>query len=480
MLRLYPPPRRLRIVALACSALAIAGLGSCSVPSTRDHAARVALVGEIGSNAQRSLPEPAPWLPLRGRTDFEPSDLTPRQRLWYERLRAAIGASRPKMVDRAEGDDVYDFGRWLFQYNSALLVGLRTTGDLRFLDEIDVVGETLRKRLSDGWCGGVARRVHVNAAYGTVREPDGYRNFRLRAESGRDYCRDTGDLNEALTHGHLAMVMYAYHANRDLPSPGGVDYEERADFWLDYLRNDFEAKWRERSGTPWPAMDFIDLKFCHTYVQMMLYYHFVGQRLMDDGSGEAEPYLREVMRLTDGMFDLPYVPGRYAGGFIDVDTPEGPAVVYSFGAPGDEEVRPVHLEACPITYARYMATSVLALRMEAVARWDDAITARMATGLAHFVVETEDVQEEPEPFAAGVSGSQRVAGLPPTTYGGRFTVDDFILTPFAAFTAWDDSDQLERAILDAYESAESDVDAPRHVYVPAGMLFAETVGAWTE
>jgi hypothetical protein len=289
-------------------------------------------------------------------------------------------------------------------------------------------------------------------------------------------------LNESLVHGHLAMVMYAYHVNRHLPSPGGVDYGERADFWLTYLRDDFEAKWRARSGTRWPDMDFISLKFCHTYSQMLLYYYFVGARLLEDDPAAAAPYLRQAMRLTDGLFDVPYVPGARPGGFVDVETPFGPAVVYSFGAPGDTDVSLVHLEACPVTYARYMLTSALVLRLENAIGWSDDLFERISTGLAHFVVDTEPLGERRLPFAAGVSGDRRVAGMPPTAYRSRTSLGDFSRTPFAAYAVWDASGTLDRVSLEVYEAVEDDPDRPEQVFLPAGRLFAAAVGTqvrWT-
>lgn len=427
--------------------------------------------------AEQPLAAYAPWLPLVGDPDATSTALSAEARAWSDRLWVAIAASRDAMEDRARRGDAYDIGRWLYQYQAALLLGLRATGDLRFLDEVDVVAEALRRELSDSWCGRVAPRVEVNIRYGTVVEPDGYRNFRLTNGSGRDWCRDTGDLNESLIHGHLAMVMYAYHANRSLESPAGIDYGERADFWLSYLRDDFEAKWRGRSGVAWPSMDFIDLKFCHTYTQMILYHHFVGQRLRDDGSPDAGPYLRQVARLTDGMFDVPYVPRRHPGGFQEVDTPEGPALVYSFGAPGFEDAESrMSFEACGVTYARYLATTALVLRLEGVDRWTDAVLSGLANGLAHFAFDTEPVRSDARPVAAGVTGSTRVAGIPPARSVGRMTTAQLLITPFAAYGAWNASGKVERVVLEAYALVEADVDRPEQVYVPAGMLLASVVG----
>ncbi|MBA3890763.1 MAG: hypothetical protein H0X64_09535, partial [Gemmatimonadaceae bacterium] len=379
------------------------------------------------------------------------------------------------MQQRAARDDSYDFGRWLFQYNSALLLGMRISGDLRLLDEVDLVAQTMRAQLRDGWCGGRSGGVEVNVRYGTVSVPDGYLNFRWRGEHSLHHCRDTADLDEGLIHGHLALVMYAYHANRHLESPSGIDYGERAEFWLDYLRNHFEAKWRGRSSTRWPAMDFIDAKFCHTYLQMTLFHYFVGKRLQDDGSEDAGPYLRQALRLSDGMFDVPYIPGEQPGGFVDVQTPLGEAVVYSFGAPGDVDVTPTHLEGCAMTYARYMLASVLNLRLESFSRWDDDIMTKIARGLAHFMLDTDDVTERSEPFAAGVAGDEGAAGIAGTEYRTRSSAADFNLAPFAAFAAWDSSGRIADLTLQVLEEEEPDQDRPEQVFIAASMLFVATV-----
>jgi len=419
-----------------------------------------------------------PYLSLVGDPDFDEGDLNGDMRRWYDRLRRAVDASLADQVALVARDDVYEVARSAYLFNHALLVGLRSTGDLRFLDAADDVAQAMRNVLRDEWCGRVSNRVDVNVRYGTVREPDGFVNFRLRRDDGDiHYCRDTGDLNETLAHGHIALLMYAYHVNRDNPSPSGIDYGERADFWLDYLRNHFEAKWRERTNVSAPDMDFIALKFCHTYHQMLLYYTYVGLRLHDDGDDGGDAYLRQSMRLTDGMFSVAYVEGQRPGGFIDVDTPLGEAVVYSFGAPGAEDAADTHLEACPVTYARYMHASILNLRLDGVPGWDDDTMQRLATGLAHFVVDTDPLDGRTDPFAAGVSGEGRVAMLPPTEYRQRVSVQRFADTPFAALSAWDGSRTLERVLLEVYETVEASVDEPASVHIPAGKLLASRLDA---
>ena len=275
-----------------------------------------------------------PVLSLEGDVGFNEDDLNEAQRVWYDRMWNAVQASLPSTIARVADDNVYDLVRTEFLFDHALLLGLRVTGDLRFLDAVDEVAQATRELLEDEWCGRVERSVYVNVRYGTVRSPDGYLNLRVRRGDDIHYCRDTGDLNEALVRGHLALVMYAYHVNRDNPSPDGIDYGERAELWLNYLHNHFEAQWRERSTVAWPGMGFIDLKLCHTYPQMLLYFAYVGLRLASAGDTDADAYLRQSLRLTDGMFAGTYRAESQPGGFVPVKTELGEAVVHSFGTPG--------------------------------------------------------------------------------------------------------------------------------------------------
>lgn len=421
---------------------------------------------------------------LRGDPGFGVGGLSVGERVWFDRMWAGIDRSSAGLVAVAERDNSYHFGRDVYQFSHALLLGLRSTGDLRFLDEVDVVMEALRGELRDGWCGGVEGSVYVNVRYGEVAEPDGFVNFRWRADTSvdtgdRDYCRDTGDLDETLTHGHLAMVMYAYHVNRDLVSPGGVDYGERADFWFDYLRNHFEAKWRARSGVAWPEMDFIDLKFGHTYHVFALYYYFMGKRLESVGDADAVAYLDKVAALTDAMFEQPYVPGKQGGGFVGTSGAYGDAVVYSVSAPGNGTLSAgsVSLQALPMTYARYMLSAILTLRLEGFARWDDAIMVRLSNGITSFVLDVPSVTSSKDTFAAGNSGGEVVEGMPPTTYRPRFTVRGYGYTSIPGLAVWDASGRIEAVSLQAYAALQGDLDRPDSVHIPSSMLFVESATA---
>lgn len=411
----------------------------------------------------------------KGNTAFDRSKLSSEARLWYDRLWAAINHDRPVVNAQkiSQSDDSYAFARPLFQQHSALVLGLRATGDLKFLDEIDRSAQNLRKDLYDGWCGGVASTVKLGA-YGTMKAKDGYLNFRRRANldpSHNTYCRDVSDLEETLLHGHIAMLMNAYDENRGVPSPSGIDYGERADFWLNYLVNHFEAKWRERSGVQFPKMDFINMKFCHTFNQFNMYYYYVGKALTKRGDAKGQAYLDYANHTTDRMFEAPYVPGKKPGGFVDTNTPLGPAYVYSFGAPGRSgSFGATNMEACPTTYARYAIASQVEMYFEGFDRWDDASLSRIATGIAYFVIDTDKVKSSSATIAAGVTGSKTVESIPPTEYRNRFPVQTYSTTNMAALAMWDDSGRIARFNDQLYDLLEGSAGRPQRVNIPAAEL----------
>ncbi|MEX2535695.1 MAG: hypothetical protein WD273_08855, partial [Trueperaceae bacterium] len=68
---------------------------------------------------------------LRGDPNFSAGELKGDQRLWYERLRAAMRHPDQTLdaTSMAGSDDAYNYGRGLYTHNHSLLLGLRATGD---------------------------------------------------------------------------------------------------------------------------------------------------------------------------------------------------------------------------------------------------------------------------------------------------------------------------------------------------------------
>src|SRR5690606_35599852 len=183
------------------------------------------------------------------------------------------------------------------------LSAFRVTGDLALLDEVSRLTQHMRAQLDDAWT-----RRYAQAAGST----DGYLNWVW----DRDYSdthrgRDLNEIDEMRVHSGLAQVAYTFLLNADFESPNGVNYGERATFWLDYLKNHFEAKWRERRDVPWPEFPFLTLPHVHETLEFVRYHHYM--HLL---TGE-EAYAKEAARLSALIFD----------NFRQVETDDGIALV---------------------------------------------------------------------------------------------------------------------------------------------------------
>ncbi len=104
----------------------------------------------------------------------------------------------------------------------------------------------------------------MDIAYGKPRDTngDGYRNWRyFNDPSSGSYGTNTHDMDEMLTHSMVAAAAYT------LKEAG---YTTSANTWTNYLKNDFEAKWRKRNNKP-TGFPFIEKDLFHPYVQFTRY-----------------------------------------------------------------------------------------------------------------------------------------------------------------------------------------------------------------
>lgn len=180
---------------------------------------------------------------LRGDPAFSLATLNSAERTWYDMTLAEIEASRSYISARASTNDLYTQGRTVGNYNAALLMALRATGDLRFLDRVAEISQAARSLLKDAWADG---------------SRDGFIDWQWTYDASSPYYgKDTHPMDEAMTAGAVALVAYAFHVNRNLkPS-----YAEKADFWRGWLENHFLAKWTVRAGDPVAAWESEDRGF---------------------------------------------------------------------------------------------------------------------------------------------------------------------------------------------------------------------------
>ncbi len=389
-----------------------------------------------GSVASGSLSAPRP---LRGDPTFDPASLSPAAGCWYETLWSLITdpAKSAEFTRLAASNDLYAYSRTLNTHVNALLLALRLTGDLRLLDEVDRLAQHMRAELDDAWHG------LASMDSGSV---DGYLNWVWRVrDSGAHLGRDLHVTDEMRTHALVAQMAWAFHNNADQISPNGVDYAERARFWLTYLQDHFEAKWRARTGVPWPHMPFVTRPHMHESVDFVRYNHYMY--LLTD----EQPYRREALRLTDVVF----------GNFRVGDSPSGPALVTprSILSEGGSEAY-----LLPSTYVRYVLSDAVDLYFEGVDRWsDEEVLEMLARTLAEFMLDGG------EGLARDMGGGVERAGVRASSESdwGRITSFQFANSAYAFLSAWETGDRIAAAALDAY--TELNVDQ-RGVFIPVAMI----------
>jgi hypothetical protein len=181
-------------------------------------------------------------LSLRIDPNFSRASLTTEEQHWYDLSWAHSAGCASTVLDRSLYDDLYTYGRSIGDYNAFMLMGLRATGDRAFLDRVKVVTDSMRTKLRDA----------DDACVGGTT--DGYLDWRWRAvyngsvysctNTGGFYGSDHHQLDEAMTHGNIALVAYAFSVNADLDTA----YASRASFWTNYLLKHWEAKWIQRAG----------------------------------------------------------------------------------------------------------------------------------------------------------------------------------------------------------------------------------------
>src|SRR5690606_28508654 len=276
---------------------------------------------------------------------------------------------------------------------------------------------------------------------------DGYLNWVWdRDHSDEHRGRDINEIDEMRTHAAVAQLAYAFAANAELESPNGVDYAERAGFWLTYLRDHFEAKWRERNRVPWPEFPFLQRPHLHETLEFARYHHYM--HLL---TGE-EAYAEEAARLSRVSFENFRVAESDAGPALVT-----PRSVLSMGGRQDYLI--------PSIYFRHMVPTIVDLYFEGVAPWDDdEVMVQLTRSVSEFILD-----EQGNGFARDIGGGRERAGIPASGEDdwARISPGVYNLSPFPLFAAWDESGEVAETSLAVHLHVGQ---REWNVYTPTGLL----------
>jgi hypothetical protein len=399
--------------------------------------------------APAPAPEPAPPAPalgdfggLRGNPNFKVSSLSPQAQIWYRRLWAAIENphSDYNPDSWARSDNLYTYARQMHTYIQTLLTAFRVTGDLKLLDEVDRLVEIMRGKLADSWRG---------TADGSSQK-DGFLNWVWRGDETQYKGKDTNKLDEIKTHAMIASVAYALDMNRDLKSPGGRAYGSHADFWTDYLVNDFEAKWRKREGKS-SGFPIMVRPHTHTYYSWLKWHYYMGEL-----TGKSA-YTKEAERME----------GKLWSDIESVSTSAGTAYVWarsviSEGGGADY----LH----PTTYARYVYSDIVEFYLEGIGRWaSDENMKRFARTVATWVIDPDGAKGSKDWFASDIGGGRSRGGITSDSSWSRMDVYKYEVSAYALIMYWDSTNRIDN-MTEKVMNSLGGVDRTRTIYLPTGNL----------
>lgn len=206
--------------------------------------------------------------PYRVNPSFSLGDLTADQRFWYDRFRAAAVAAwadgSAAYRERAASGNSYELARWANLSASADLCALRATHDPAFLDSSFVLMRDMRADLQ----------------YFQIGTPVPHLGWPWLEADPTYHGTDMHHMDEALLHAWLAEATYALLVNGDL----NPEWKEMGEFFRDYLKNEFEAKWIERTGDrylAWETPEGFYKNLWHPYSALARLAHFFS-KIYDD------------------------------------------------------------------------------------------------------------------------------------------------------------------------------------------------------
>ena len=361
-------------------------------------------------------PEPAPAPAPTPEPSPEPTDpdepsLTGDQATWHQRLLATIENPRYRSSSTdpeklAATGDLYRYARDLNNNLTTVMLAYRETGDRDLVRHINDI---------------------MNIAKGKLRDTngDGYRNWlyltKTDASSEPFLGTDKHVMDEMMTHSLVAAAAYT------LKQAG---FGSSASFWTDYLKNDFEAKWRKRNGKS-SSFPFIDHFLMHPTTQFIRY-NFYMYKLTGQSS-----YYSEAKRLASRVRGTMRSSGS---GYV-----------------WDHKV--LQTSRCqPMVYVRYTTQALADIATVDSSLFDSTFMKKVAYTMAYKALNN----------TSGTSLASDICGG--GTYGSLYTYANH---PYAQLAAWDSSGRLETAAERVYAATERhDLSSPTTSNVAAQMVFS--------
>ncbi len=388
------------------------------------------------------LPGSTSKFDLVGNASFDASQLPADAQVWYRRMWKAIDDSVYDVYEWAASDDLYRYARDLHTHVQFLLHAFRVTGDLKILDEIDKIAQIMRGELHDSWRG-----VLVGSS---SDGKDGYLNWVWRYSSGDEYVgKDTNKLDEMKTHALIANIAYALDLNRNLKSPDGIDYGAHADYWVDYLVNHFEAKWREREDEP-KGFPIMIRPGTHTYYSWMKWHYYMS--LLTGESG----YMKEAERMA----------GKLREDVREVESPSGTALVWPRGVVS-EGSRSGYLH--PTVYARYAFHDALDFYFEGFGWWNEETIKEMARTISEWVIDPEHATGSRDWFSGDIGGDRSRGGIESSDDWNRMDYYRYEVSAYSEFAPWDSTGRIAD-ITDRVMDKFGGSDYSRYIALPVAKL----------
>ena len=367
-------------------------------------------------------------LSLRIDPSFTVDSLPADTRLWYNRFLAGMRNPNqyPNATVAAQSNNTYRYGRTMNTHMTTIMQMLRVTGDRQLLDEVDRLTQLMRAQLKD-WS--------ITTYGSTTYKTDGYLNWQYDYDAGYTGT-DVHEMDEMLTHSLVASYAYAFHVNRDLDPR----YAERAQFWTNYLKNHFEAKWRKRKNIP-TGFPFLEKKLAHPYMQFVRYHYYMAKLTGD------KAYETEALRMT----------GNIKNQIKEVSTPIGTSAIWAHGmtllggtATGIQST----------SYARYTVQGAAEMAAEGFSIFGQAgYMDRVAVTLANNIMDGNL-----SAYAEYIDGSG----------SGGAQLDTYAISPWAMLGRWDKTGEVQVETDRVYRKFESSPENPKRIYLPAGMVYLLT------